>query len=80
MIYRSGLNRKSCFFFYQKEYGSPSKLRFSDVLLPKGNVFVLVSFKKKRLTAGLPLYTPGIGPSIEMCIRYSSPFSSILFL
>ena len=45
-----------------------------------GNVFVLVSFKKKRLTAGLLLYTPGIGPSMEMCIRYSGPFSSILFL
>lgn len=68
------------FLFYQKEDGSPSKLRFSDGLLPKANLFVLVSFSKKSLTARLQLYTPGIGPSIEMCIRHSSPVSSILFL
>ena len=58
---QKGCKQKILFIFYQKEYGSPSKLRISDGLLPKGNLPVLVSFNENKkecscvfLALGLP--------------------------
>lgn len=73
VIYAGGSSKKFCLFFIRRNMVLLQN-RFSGGLLPKGNLFVLVSVNKKRLTAGLSLCILGFGPPLKMCIRYSSPF------